>query len=314
MDFRFTRLTAAAGLLAFASLHAQTVPVQQFGVTAVNANNNALYNVTVTPNAQASSGALITGTQILNSDGASQGNFFAVTRVSNSVTSALDLIVADASHSRILRYPGPGPASYAVSTPIFTWSKHGSGPRFPIGLSADVAGNVFAVSVGASFDDHDDEDDDAKGALWVLPFNATTGAYGAPVLIDNTCGIVTEVLVATTAATPVGTAAPAWNVGDVLVLVNDFSNARVLVYSQAAIASVLANPSKPLGGPTSTAVASALLRGTLPIGMDIWPADATHGVSLLLTTLGGRVMRFDTAANAMTSDFASGLGLGLQRI
>ena len=42
--------------------------------------------------------------------------------------------------------------------------------------------------------------------------------------------------------------------------------------------------------------------------MDIWPADATHGVSLLITTLGGRVMRFDSGSGAMSADFASGLG------
>ncbi|HEY2462786.1 MAG TPA: Ig-like domain-containing protein [Steroidobacteraceae bacterium] len=294
-----------AALLAFASLHAQTVPVQQFGVTAVNSNNNALYNVVVTPNATAGSGALITGTQTLNSDGAAQGNFFAVTRVSNSVTSALDLIVADASNSRILRYPGPGPASYAASTPIFTFSRQHHGPKYPISLAADVAGNVFVVTAGPPLD---------EAGLWVLPFNATTGAYGAPILIDNTCGLITEILVASTAATPVGNAPPAWNAGDVLVLVNDIVNPRVVVYSSVAIQGLLANPSQPLNNPTSTAVNSSNLRGTLPIGMDIWPSDATHGISLLFTTLGGRVTRFDSGANAMTADFASGLGFGLERI
>jgi hypothetical protein len=315
MDFHTAKkFLSALPLLAFASLHAQTVPVQQFGLTAVNSNGNALYNVTVTPNTPASTGALITGSSVLNTDGAAQGSFFAVARVPNSVTSAMDLIVADAENSRILRYPGPGPASYAVATPIFTWSHQSSGPRYPLSLSSDVAGNVFVLSAGGFHGDGDGDGDDAKGALWVLPFNATTGAYGAPILIDDTCGIVTEVLVATTAATPVGAAAPAWNVGDVLVLSNDIFNARVMVYSQAAIRSVLANPSIPLNGPTSTAVGPSLLHGTLPIGMDIWPADATHGVSLLLTSLGGRVLRFDSGSGALAADFASGLGFGLGRV
>ncbi len=299
-------VVAATASLAFASLRAQTVPVEQFGLTGVNSNGNALYNVTVTPSTPANTGALITGTALLNTDAASQGSFFAVARVPNSVTSAMDLIVADVANGRILRYPGPGPASYAVATPIFTWSHPGSGPKYPLSLSSDVAGNVYVVSAGVPFD--------TQPALWVLPFNATTGAYGAPILIDNTCGIVTEVLVATSAATPVGTAAPAWNVGDVLVLSNDIFNARVMVYSQAAIQSVLANPTTPLNNPTSTAVSAALLRGTLPIGMDVWPADATHGVSLLLTTIGGRVLRYDSGSAAMSADFANGLGLGLQRI
>ncbi len=128
-----TRLgLSAAALLAFASLHAQTVPVEQFGLTAVNSNGNALYNVTVTPNTPATTGALITGTAVLNTDAAAQGSFFAVARVPNSVTSAMDLIVADAANNRILRYPGPGPASYAVATPIFTWSHQGSGPKYPM--------------------------------------------------------------------------------------------------------------------------------------------------------------------------------------
>ena len=295
----------AAALLTFASLHAQTVPVEQFGLTGVNSNGNALYNVTVTPNTPPNTGALISGTAVLNTDGAAQGSFFAVARVPNSVTSAMDLIVADAANNRILRYPGPGPASYAVSTAIFTWSKKGTGPRYPIALAADVAGNVFVATAGPPFD---------NAALWVLPFNATTGAYGAPILVDGTCGLITEVVVATTSATPVGAAPPAWNAGDVLILANDFFNPRVLVYSQASIAGLLANPGHELGSPTSTAVASSLLRGTLPVGMDIWPADATHGVSLLLSTAGGRVMRFDSGSGAMTADFASGLGLGLERI
>jgi hypothetical protein len=294
----------AAAVFAFASLHAQTVPVQQVGVTAVNSTNDALYNVSVTPNVPANTGALITGTQILNTDAASHGSYLAVTRVSNSVTSTLDLIVADSATYRILRYPGPGPASYAVSAPIFTYSKNGGGPKYPVALAADVAGNVFALTAGPPFD---------NAALWVLPFNATTGAYGAPILVDDTTGLTAEVVVATISATPVGAAAPAWNAGDVLVLVND-SNPRVLVYSQASIAGLLANPGHELGSPTSTAVASSLLSGTSPMGMDIWPADATHGVSLLIATAGGRVVRFDSGSNSLSADFAGGLGAGLQRI
>src|SRR5258708_233746 len=242
----------AAALLACASLHAQTVPVEQFGLTAVNSNGNALYNVTVTPNTPATSGALITGTAVLNTDGAAQGSFFAVARVPNSVTSAMDLIVADAEYGRILRYPGPGPTSYAVSSPIFTFSRQRPGPKYPSGLAADVSGNVFVVSAGRFHDD--DDGDGAKAALWVLPFNATTGAYGAPILVDDTCGLITEVVVATTSATPVGAAAPPWNAGDVLILVNDIFNPRVLVYSQASITGLLANPGHELVNPTSTAV------------------------------------------------------------
>lgn len=298
------RTLAAVAALACASAGAQSVP--QFGVTAVNATGNALYNLPLTPSAAPSNGATITTTQVLNTDASQHKNFFAVARVPNSFTSALDYIVADATNGQIVRYPGPGPASYATATPIFTWSGAGSGPKYPIGVAADVIGNVYVISAAVLFD--------AKPALWVLPFNAATGNYGAPVLIDNTCGLISEVLVAQTAATPVGSAAPAWNVGDVLVLEGNLLSPRVVVYSQAAVAGVIATGT-PLNTQTSIAVPTSALKGTLPVGMDIWPADATHGVSLLITTaLTGRVMRFDTAQGALTADFSSGLGAGLGRI
>jgi hypothetical protein len=300
-------------LLACAAAVADAVP--QFGVTAVNAKGNALLNVTLTPNATPNTGALLTGTTQLNTDAATHGEFFAVVRAPNSVTSALDLIVADASKHQIVRYAGPGP-TYLPSTTIFAYSKRGSGPNETTGVAVDVAGNLFAASAGEPWD--------SKPALWVLPFNTTTGTYGAPVLIDNlfggikNCASVDEVVVARVAASPVGTAAPAWNQGDVLVLVNANSGgASVLVYSQAAIARVLASPSVPLTGPSSVLI--GFFWGEKPTGIDLWPADATypssgHGVSLLLPTADGRVMRFDSATNAFTTDFADGLGSGLLKI
>jgi uncharacterized protein YjdB len=292
-------------------------PVPQFGVTAVNAQGNSLYNVTLTPNATPNTGALITGTTRLNttSEAATHGKFFAVVRVPNSVTSALDLIVADSSSYKIVRYAGPGP-TYQPSTTIFTYTRSGSGPNRTTGLAVDVAGNVFAASAGVP--------SDSKPALWVLPFNKTTGAYGAPVLIDNifggvkNCGSIDEVVVASAAASPRGAAAPAWKQGDVLVLINAGSGgATVLVYSQAAIAGVLNKPSVPLSGPTSVLISS--FSGEKPTGIDVWPADATfpasgHGVSLVVPMTDGRVMRFDSSTGGFTTDFANGLGAGLLKI
>ena len=300
-------------LLAFAAAVADPVP--QFGVTAVNARGNALYNVTMTPNAIANTGALITGTTQLNTDAASHSQFFAVVRAPNSVTSALDLIVADASKYQIVRYAGPGP-TYQPSATIFTYSKRGSGPNKTTGLAVDLVGNLYAASAGIP--------SDSKPALWVLPFNTTTGVYGAPVLIDNlfggvkNCNSVDEVVVASVAANPVGTAAPAWNQGDLLVLLNGNSGgASVLVYSQAAIAGVLSNPSVPLTGPTSVLIGS--FAGEKPSGIDLWPADTTypasgHGVSVLVPTASGRVMRFDSSTGAFVTDFTDGLGSGLLKI
>jgi len=312
------RRTAKFGLFTLAVLAcaaATADPVPQFGVTAVNAQGNALYNVTMTPNAIANTGALITATTQLNTDAASHSQFFAVVRAPNSVTSALDLIVADAAKYQIVRYAGPGP-TYQPSTTIFSYSKKGSGPNKTTGLAVDVVGNLYAASAGVP--------SDSKPALWVLPFNSTSGAYGAPVLIDNlfggvkNCGSIEEVVVASVAASSVGTAAPAWNQGDILVLVNaDAGGASVLVYSQAAIAGVLNHPSVPLTGPTSILINS--FAGEKPSGIDLWRADATypasgHGVSLLLPTASGRVMRFDSSTGAFVTDFADGLGAGLLKI
>jgi len=216
-------------LLTCAAATADTVP--QFGVTAVNAQGNSLYNVTLTPNPTPNSGALLTGSLQLNTDAATHGKFSAVVRAPNSVTSALDLIVADSSSYQIVRYAGPGP-TYFPSTKIFTFTKSGSGPNNTTGLAVDVAGNLFAASGGVP--------SDSKPSLWVLPFDKTSGNYGAPVLLDSTFGGVKnpglgEVVVASVAASRRGAAAPAWNQGDVLVLVGGSSGgASVLVYSQAS--------------------------------------------------------------------------------
>jgi uncharacterized protein YjdB len=277
---------------------------QQLTVTAANAYRDSVYNLTL------SGAGLINGTQTVNTDGANHGAFDALVWVPNSFTSTLDLIVADATKGQIVRYSGP---NYGISSTIFSWTTQGSGPAHPVGLTADAAGNVYVISPSCAWD--------ATPSLWVLPFIAATGTYGAPVLIDHSFGGVrtlalAEVLVAGTAASANGSAAPAWNAGDLLVLVGDTFNSRVIVYSQAAINGVIANPNQPLTGPTSTAVSQSQFQNLLavPFGMDIWPADATHGVALLFTTIDGRIIRFDSGQAAFAGNFASGLGLGLQKL
>jgi Bacterial Ig-like domain (group 2) len=289
----------AMALLAFTAANA----AQQITVTAANAYRGSVYNLPLN-----NSGA-ISGTQPLNTDGANHGTFDALVWAPNAVTGTLDLIVADATKGQIVRYTGP---NYGVSSVVFNYTHKGSGPAHPVGLSVDGSGNVFVISPNNPLD---------APSLWVLPFNATTGIFGAPVLIDHNFGgmrtlALAEVLVAGTAATAQGSAAPAWNAGDVLVLVGDTFDSRVIVYSQAAVNGVLANPAQPLSGPTSTAISQAQFVRLLavPFGMDIWPADATHGVGLLVTTIDGRILRFDSAQGAFASNFASGLGLGLQKL
>jgi YVTN family beta-propeller protein len=314
-----TRLSAAASagarcaalimvFFTFGSAGAAPVTPQQLTVTAANALGNSIYNMTLTSGAGT---ALISGATSLNTDGGQHGIFDGLVWVPNPQTNTLDLVAADLLKGQLVKYAGP---KYGSSTVISSWSRHGAGaqPTTPVGLAVDAAGDLFVISpVGPS---------ETKPGLWVLPFNKTTAAYGAPLLIDDTFGRVqtialAELLVAGTGATPDGSAAPAWNPGDLVVLVGDTNYARVIVYTQAAITSVI-NGGGPVGGPSSTAVAQSLFQGVgaLPIGMDIWPSDASHGVSLLFPTADGRILRFDSSRDEFAANFAGGLGLGLQKI
>jgi len=265
-------------------------------VAAANSDGNSLYDLTL------SSSGLVTGSSPLNSDGSKHGSFQSLAYLPNAVTGTLDLIVADAEKQTILRYSGP---KYGTSTTIYSWPGLGKGPAEPRGLSVDTAGDIFVVSSSCG--------SDGTPSLWVLPVNKQ-GGYGAPVLIDNHFGgVKTSSLAETLVA---GTATKLWNVGDLLVLVGDSFDARVIVYSEKAIGGVIANPSKPLGGPTSTAIpwSSFAPQSAAPVGMDLWPADAKHGTSLLFTTTDGRILRFDTSADLFDPNFASGLGSGLAQI
>src|SRR3984957_3983906 len=308
-------LLAAAGFLAMASAHGGTAyqgPALQ--VTAANTIGNSIYNLQLSTSSPPNpNSALLSGTQApLNNDGAKHGAFDAIVWAPNSHSGTLDLIASDILKSEIVRYSGP---SYGTGTVIFNWAAKGkgSGPAYPVGLSVDSTGNLYVISPSSK--------QDPTPSLWVLPYSATTGNYGAPILIDDTFGGVktlalAEVLVAGSAATADGAAAPAWNAGDLLVLVGDSFNARVIVYSQAAINGVI-QTSRALAGPNSTAVTLAQFKGksALPLGMDIWPPDATtKGVSLLFATVDGRLIRFDSSQEAFIADFADGFGANVQRV
>lgn len=305
----------AIALLAFAAADAQQLPVQQLTVAAANAYpNGSIYSLALAPNS-----AMISATNPLTRGGTLQNFFDALVWVTNPATSTLDLIYADAEQHKIWRLSGP---SYQTPTLIFSWTGKGSGPAYPVGLSADGAGNLFVISPSCDWDD--------KPSVWVLPF--TAGGYGAPLLIDKTFKDPTthnpdrtlalaEVLVAGTAATAVGAAAPAWNALDLLVLVGDTFNARVIRYSQNQIQSVLSPPHAPLQGPTSTVLTQgqfytqALFRiPPVPVGMDIWQDPTTQRVSLLFSTAGGRILDFDSSQNMFVTPFARGLGLGLTKL
>ena len=296
--------------LSFGTALAAPITPQPLTVVAANSLGNSIYGMTLTTGSKTAT-ALITGTTSLNTDGAKHGIFDALVLVPNAQTNTLDLVAADLLNGQMVKYAGP---NYGVSSVISAWTQHRSGaqPSTPVGLAADSGGDLFVISPVGPFE--------TKPGLWVLPFSKTTGAYGAPLLIDDTFGgaqtiALAELLIANTGATPVDGAAPAWNPGDLVVLVGDTNYARVIVYSQAVIHNVI-NGGGSVGGPTSTAVPQSMFQhlSAVPVGMDVWPSDATHGVSLLFTTADGRVLRFDSGQNEFVANFAGGLGLGLQKI
>jgi sugar lactone lactonase YvrE len=288
------RLAAfSAALCGIANAHAG-----QLLVAAANSQGNATYELT----RASSTTPLISGTLPINTDASKHGSFDSLVWVPNAATGTLDLIAADATRQQIVRYSGP---NYGTATILYTWGGQGHGPAQPDGLSVDASGNLFVVSASCGLD---------SAALWVLPVNAA-GGYGAPLLIDRHFGGAVTLKLAETVVA--NTATRLWNAGDLLVLVGDTLDARVMVYSHAAINGVLtSNPSQPLSGPTSTPIPwnEFAANIAIPTGMDVLPADATHAASLLITTIDGRILRFDTGSASFIAPFASGLGYGLQRI
>ena len=98
------------------------------------------------------------------------------------------------------------------------------------------------------------------------------------------------------------------------------NSASVIVYRQASLAGVLA-ASAPRPGPGLMAITPAQFPpGEYPVGMDIWPADATIAPpTLLVATTAGRLLRFDLGTPAAPLApayrvFASSLGGGLNKV
>jgi hypothetical protein len=311
-------LVAAIALLSSAVAYTAPLPAppQQLTVAFTNAFPHGSIDSLTMPNANS---AAIAATNPLYTGGTLQDFYTSLTWVTNPVTSTLDLIYADAEQHKIWRLPGP---SYQTPSVIFSWSGKGSGPAYPVGLAADPSGNVYAISPSCFWD---------KPGVWVLPITAT-GAYGAPLLIDNTFNdpstgkpvktlALAEVLVAGTAATPITAAAtPAWGPLDLLVLVGDTFSTRVIRYSQLQIQSVLASQSS-LRGPTSTLVTQAQFTTQavfkippIAVGMDMARDPNTQDVTLLFSTAFGSILDFDSAKNAFITPYAVNLGFGLTRL
>jgi hypothetical protein len=325
------RLLAGAVLFfAFASAQAD-----QLLVTAANAVGNAVFDLNISPSGTTPPTPIISSTTTrINTaaDAAAHGSFDALVWVPNAYCKSLDLVAADSAKGQIVRYQGAAslvatgcysptngvPTVSATAQIIYKWTTVGSGPAQPNGISADSYGNLFVVSSSSS--------KDRKPSVWVLPINNANGAYGPPVLIDNTFGNALTLALAETVVASTGAVTSKntvlWNAGDLLVLVGDSLDARLTVYSKAKIYGLntngaIATNALPMSGPSSIAIPflSFLEQLALPFGMDIFPAT-TPGTdtSVLFTTIDGRVLRFDTFQNKFVSHFASGLGLGLQKL
>jgi hypothetical protein len=335
-------------LLSFAAMLclAAGAEADQLLVTGANRDGNAVYDLGITPGGSTPLKPVIasTVTQINSAaDAKTHAGFDAMVWVANPVCQSLDLIVADGANGQIVRYAGAttlpncnAPASTSSGTPqvnpaaqiLFKWSKRGSGPAQPTGISADANGNLFVVASSGSWD--------PNASVWVLPFNKTknlycsgTGNYCPPVLVDEKfCGTYTqqlsEVLVAGVAAGNGGKSA-LWNVGDVLVLVGDSFDARLLDYAQTKLyygsgnkAGLLNLAALPLNQPTSTPIPWSVFhaQSAAPAGMDIWPANPLWhtNTTLLITTADGRILEFDSLLNKVVCNFAANRGAGLQKI
>jgi hypothetical protein len=340
--FPVIRSAWIAGLLAGAALLglASNAGADQLQVTGANRDGNAVYDLGIMPSGATPITPVIasTVTQINSTaDAKTHAGFAALVWVPNSHCKSLDLIVADASDGQIVRYPGastvagcyePSNGTPAVSPTaqiIFKWSKLGSGPAQPNGISVDASGNLFVVSSSGSWD--------SKPSVWVLPFNtmanlyctAAAGVYCPPVLIDGKFGglltlALAETVVASSAAVT-SSKTVLWNAGDLLVLVGDSFDARLTVYAQNKLYTsngLLNVHALPLNAPTSTPIPWLKFLSELadPFGMDIWPANTALGTnqSVLFTTIDGRILRFDTVQNKFITDFADRLGAGLQKI
>lgn len=277
-------ILAIVAVLAVATAHAQSLRV-----TAANASNNQVYDVTF-----AGSGG---STTVLNTDQNLYTSLRSLVFIPNAQAGTVDLLVADTLKGKIIRYAGAAGAATVV------WStSQGPGPQYPDGLSVDPAGDLFVVSTGSGTSKPEQ--------LWVLPHDPSVplgAGFLAPRLIDATFGGVAvqsldETLVARTTS-------PAANAGDLLLLAS--SPDTVFVYSAASVQSVIAG-GPPISPTTQLLTASQFPASTDLGGMDFWPPDN----SLLITTSGGTVLRYAFAGGpaARLPDFSAGLGNGKFKI
>lgn len=275
---------AIVAWLALGTAHAQALRV-----TAANASNDQVYDVTFVG----------TGgyTTVLNTDQNLYNSFRSLVFIPNAQSGSVDLLVADTLKGEIVRYPGASGAGTVI------WStSQGAGPQYPDGLSLDPSGDLFVISTGSGTS--------KPQQLWVFPHDPSQplgAGFLAPLLIDNSFGGVPVQSLDETLIAPTTSAAA--QAGDLLVLASNPDT--VFVYSAASVQSVIA------GGPPVSPSAELLTASQFPPasdlgGMAFWPPDA----SLLVTTSDGTVLRYAFTGGTASSlpAFSSGLGNGKFKI
>ncbi len=320
-----SRRALRAGAALVALLVSAGAQAEFLRVTAANARDNSLYDITAF---SPPPGTITT----LNSDGANHGSFRALVQVANLSAGTVDVLAADATRGQIVRYTPAVGTTPAAETVVWSYSSAGSGPAHPDGLSVDAAGNLYIVTSKLQ-DEGDERDgrDDGASQVWVLPASAASasGYAASPLLIDGAFATANGVkrLRETAVAT---TTTAAWGPGDLLVLVGNASHsnsqrdtnaAEVLVYRAASIATVLSGAG-PRTAPDAIIIAPGQFpAGEYPTGMDFWPADALRArPTLLIATTAGRILRYDFVAASsgtvpsLAQVLASGVGRGLHKL
>jgi hypothetical protein len=271
---------AIPALLAAATAHAQSLRI-----TAANASNNQVYDVTFV----GTSGY----TTVLNTDQNLYTSLRSLVFIADAQAGTVDLLVADTLKGAIIRYVGAAGAGTVV------WStSQGPGPQYPDGLSVSPDGDLFVISSGSGTS--------KPAQLWVLPHDPSLppgAGFLAPRLVDDTFGGIAVQSLDETLLTRTANAAA--GPGDLLVLASGPDT--VFVYSAASVATVIA------GGPPISPTRELLTASQFPAatdlgGMDFWPPDG----SLLITTSGGTILRyaFTGGSASRLPDFSTGLGNG----
>ena len=289
--FRSHGLLACSGLIF--SLASVSASADALHVTVASASNNKAYDLAFTP---PTGTATQLGAIALPASPASSVR--SIIYVGNQQTAATDLIAADYTGSRIVRYAGAS----GSANQFWAYSTGNSGPRYPEGLAVDSAANLY-VNRG----------DVGHPQVWVFQPNpqqpTAGGAFLTPRLMADSPAFsgYGKVRLLDALVVPAGIAGGP-GTGDLLVLVSD---GRVLRFPAADIKSFLAGTS-PVVAPIALVAAAQCPRGQTPTGMALWPADG----SLLVATVGGAVLRYSlsTSGSTLNTAFATGLGLSLGKI